>query len=1266
MKIFLQSLLCISFFIINAAKAQSPYLIKDINTGSNYSPDANINYLITINNTTYFSATDLINGTELWKTDGTKNGTVIVADLDAGVNSSFPLNLTNVNGTLFFTASVDAYGSEIWKTDGTASGTVLVKDIIVGATGSTPALMTNVNGTLFFTAYTPSTGTELWKSDGTTAGTVMVKDIRSGTSTSGINSMVNVNGTLYFNANDGTNGDEVWKSDGTNGGTVLVKNIVTGSGGCSPSNLAAVNSILYFKALTSAEGFELWKTDGTAAGTVIVKDIVVGAPSGAPSNMANINGTLFFQATNMVNGFELWKSDGTAAGTVMVKDIYSGTNSNSGNPSKPIAHNGVAYFTAQNANGIELWQSDGTSAGTYQIADINAGGGNANPSSLLWINDTLFFQANDGINGAELWRTDGTVANTIMVKDICPTSSSSTPSNLVNLNDNVLFAATDFYFGKELWSSNGSTNGTNLLLDINAVANNSTPSNMADVNGTLFFKAYDAINGDELWKSDGTTAGTLLVKNINTAFNNAGGSNPSYLTNINGTVYFAANDSALGTELWKSDGTAAGTVLVKDIYPPTTFNPSTGNPENLTNVNGTLFFTADDGLHYRELWKSDGTTAGTVLVKDISFSTYSTTFANLTNVNGNLFFTATENVFNTYGNELWVSDGTTAGTVMVKDINSGSANSNASNFVNLNGVLYFSANDGFSGNELWKSDGTAAGTVLVKDIYAGSNGANIDKMIHANGTLYFRATTTAGTELWKSDGTAAGTVIVKDINFGGGNSFPSNITNVNGTIFFSADDGNNGYELWKSDGTAAGTIKLSEMIAGIANPNFSDFINVNGTLYFSAKTDTTGYELYKSDGTIAGIILVKDIAAGAQSSTPFSLATSNNKLFFSNTYNNIYNLIGKELWSIGACDNTNAIVNTQARTPWFNEAQISATQRCHCDVYNNLIETIDAIGASPISGIVDAKVWIEDAQPLDFVKRHYEITPLNNASTATAKVTLYFTQTEFTAYNTLGNVDLPTGPTDAIGKANLLIDKYAGVSNVSTGLPNNYVGAITTINPNDTDIVWNALANRWEVSIDVTGFSGFFIRTNNTPLAIDDITFTGEMHTSNDELHWKLTNEKEIDFYTILYSTDAINFEKIGVVNSKANAINNLLEYNFLNHNIGIGHNYYQLQTTNIDGTEKICSKTIDLYRSNNRNTISIYPNPVQGILNIDFVSAIGSNMAITITDIHGKTVKQIGLQSVKGNNHIALNTIDLPIGIYTLQMVQGNKMLHSSLIEKK
>src|SRR5262245_59568198 len=151
---------------------------------------------------------------------------------------------------------------------------------------------------------------------------------------------------------------------------------------------------------------------------------------------------------------------------------------------------------------------------------------------------------------------------------------------------------------------------------------------------------------------------------------------------------------------------------------------------------------------------------------------------------------------------------------MVLDINQESYN--PSQMVAVGSTTCFVANDGVHGFELWKTDGTEAGTVLVKDILPGSFGSNIDNLTNVNGTLFFSATDGAGAELWRSDGTAAGTVPVKFLTW-----FPTGLTNVNGTLFFAADDfTSHGVELWKSDGTTTGTVLVKDIYPG-THPGYS-------------------------------------------------------------------------------------------------------------------------------------------------------------------------------------------------------------------------------------------------------------------------------------------------------------------------------------------------------------------------------------------------------------------------------------------------------------
>ncbi len=311
----------------------------------------------------------------------------------------------------------------------------------------------------------------------------------------------------------------------------------------------------------------------------------------------------------------------------------------------------------------------------------------------------------------------------------------------------------------------------------------SDPGDFADVAGRLFFTASDGVHGDELWTSDGTKAGTVLVKDIKPGARD-GGYGPSSLTAVGGKLFFTADDGTHGPELWTSDGTRAGTVLVKDIRPGGAADDSYA-PDYLTAVGGKLFFTADDGTHGPELWTSDGTRAGTVLVKDIKTTgprdeEYGPSY--LTAVGGKLFFTADDGI---HGSELWTSDGSKAGTVLVKDINPtprAEYDYGPSDLTDVAGTLYFATDDGTHGNELWTSNGTEAGTVLVKDIHPDAYDSAPYSLTDVGGRLFFSARDGVhGRELWTSNGTEAGTVLVKDVRPAARPSDPSALTGVGGT-----------------------------------------------------------------------------------------------------------------------------------------------------------------------------------------------------------------------------------------------------------------------------------------------------------------------------------------------------------------------------------------------------------------------------------------------------------------------------------------------------
>ena len=219
------------------------------------------------------------------------------------------------------------------------------------------------------------------------------------------------------------------------------------------------------------------------------------------------------------------------------------------------------------------------------------------------------------------------------------------------------------------------------------------------------------------------------------------------LTIVNNDMYFAAADGSGGSEMWKSDGTGAGTTPVVDLETA---------PHNLTPFNGLLYFSLDNAL-----WESDGTSLGTASVKDnlafpipspkIFFGGPAATDAAFVNADGLLFFAASDGL---HGLELWTSGGTPASTLMVKDINAITDDSNPSEFTAAGGLTYFTADDGVHGQALWQTDGTTAGTSLVID----SNGdvlSNPSYLTNVSGTLYFvaddqGATPDLGPQLWET------------------------------------------------------------------------------------------------------------------------------------------------------------------------------------------------------------------------------------------------------------------------------------------------------------------------------------------------------------------------------------------------------------------------------------------------------------------------------------------------------------------------------------
>ncbi len=460
-----------------------------------------------------------------------------------------------------------------------------------------------------------STNDSLWRTDGTPAGTYKYATNVSVDSNSSVAILA---GKIYFTGVTSANGYELWVTDGTPGGTSLVKDIQVGNASSNPSSFIVFNNTLYFVATTPGNGTEVWKSDGTDPGTVMLKDINLGPGNGAALNTPFYvaNGNLYFPATDGANGFEPWITNGTGPATIMLKDINPGAGDSNPGGFTALATN-VIFTASEPSTGAELYKTNGTPLGTGMLADIATGFFGSNPLQFLLFNSKLFFTALTLSNGFELWSTDGTT--TSLVKDIDPGFNSSFPLlfNAVFIGSKFYFSASTLNDGTELWGSDGTTLGTQMLKDINPGPGSSDPLILLDFysslslemahsnlfNGKIFLEANNGTNGNELWITDGTLAGTVMVKDINPGADSSLANTYDHIYTQN-ALFISATNGSTGYELHRSNGTIAGTTPVIDLYP----GVNGSFPEFVMILNNRIIFTANDGDNpgfLRDLYKID-------------------------------------------------------------------------------------------------------------------------------------------------------------------------------------------------------------------------------------------------------------------------------------------------------------------------------------------------------------------------------------------------------------------------------------------------------------------------------------------------------------------------------------------------------------------------------------------------------------------------------------------------------------------------------------
>ncbi len=667
-------------------------------------------------------------------------------------------------------------------------------------------------------------------------------------------------------------------------------------------NLVGVGNLGFFAGRDHVHGRELWRSDGTSKGTWLIADLRPGPSDSDPSRMFEVGTRAFFTADDGVHGRELWRSDGTRQGTRMVKDLLPGAGPGLGKlfDGDVLVVGEKIYFAADEneygsgiGQGRELWRSDGTAAGTQPVADINPGPASSYPRLFGTLGTSVLFEATHPESGSELWITDGSAEGTRLLLDLTPGRTSSSWSPLGAIGHRFLLATSERINGLKIWTTDGTAAGTKTL----RLSANRGFSRIGIWHDSLWFTATDNNFNSWLYRTDGTDEGTTKVApRVGLA--------QFGIATIDDAFFFVANalpdHRQLGAQLWRSDGTAAGTVAIRDPIP----TGCSGEFGTLLQLGERFVFAARELGHGWDMWASDGTSAGTIRLHEFAPRNARLSRPNRVAVDGNIIFTADDG---RHGGELWRTDGTARGTVLIEDILHVTANAlDSSNGIgalpNADGQIYFGDRQGV----LWRSNGWASGTRPLPRPGPAPRPAPAGRFdpasrfarplaVRADGTVFYWFGGASGTELWRSgglaplatfsdywpsmeatfvgdllvfvganepwrsDGTTAGTRQITALHPERGGSAPSSLITVGDHALFTTTDAANGQELWATDGTAAGTIRLS----AIGGAGSSIELLQAGDIAFAILGNLTSSRvLLVTDGTVASTRLLKVFAPG--------------------------------------------------------------------------------------------------------------------------------------------------------------------------------------------------------------------------------------------------------------------------------------------------------------------------------------------------------------------------------------------------------------------
>ena len=465
-----------------------------------------------------------------------------------------------LGGRLVFNWSPGPSGSgeELWVTDGTAAGTLLLVDVQPGPGSSTPMLLAGDGARAFFSATRSSEGRELWVTDGTAAGTALVRDLQPGAGDGmgpGPQPAAMLGSQIVVRATTGPGTSEPWISNGTASSTQRLANLPGGATFWDVSEISPVGSRVAFDGRTNAEGTEPWVTDGVAVERL--GNLEPGAGSSDPGGLLEFAGVIYFGADALDLGRELWSS-GPAG--LAVDEIGVGAATLSSDPQKYVEVAGGGYFRISRPASplFAMFYTDGTAQGTVELAASDE----LRPFGAL--DQGLIFRSDAGGGGVEPWYSDGTPGGTFQLAELAPGSASST----LGLADHGVQVGSKFYFlattpatGFELFETDGTPAGTRLSFDLEPGPGSGIDSGVFLIPGDdqLFFPRLNAsasLPGESLWRTDGTLQGTYPVDLFG-----LGSPDLESVEPIDGGLLIAVNGPSGSYRVGRTDGSIGGETL---------------------------------------------------------------------------------------------------------------------------------------------------------------------------------------------------------------------------------------------------------------------------------------------------------------------------------------------------------------------------------------------------------------------------------------------------------------------------------------------------------------------------------------------------------------------------------------------------------------------------------------------------------------------------------------------------------------------------------